>query len=161
MFFFNSLKTKTVEAFFLEAFQNANIPELPPKGARNSKSCGRSGYDTVNKKYCSYTLRTKIGKWEIDYRASYNKKEKTCSFSVMYFNLLINHPDTIKALKEANPYFSFYFNSQSVVMNSKPVRVKKMDDVKKAFYEFVKNWNESGIFGIYNKFKTNDELKKK
>lgn len=161
MCFFNKVKIKEVEAFFEEGFQNANIPELPPKGARNSASCGRSGYDTVNKTYCRYTLRTKIGKWDIDYSASYNKKAKVCSFTVMYFDLLINHPDTMKALREANPYFSFFFNSSSVVMNSKPVQVKKLDDVKKAFYEFVKNWNESGIFGIYNKFKTNKELKNK
>ena len=160
MCFFNKIKTKEVNDFFEYAWQNVDIPELPNKNSRNNSYCKRSSYDTVDKKYCAYTLRTKLGKWEIDYRSSYNAKTKTCSFYILYFNLTVNHPDTIKAFKENFPQFHFYFNASSLEVSTNQIPVKKLDDIKREFYKFVDNWNRSGLFNIFNKYKSNEEIKK-
>lgn len=160
MCFFNKIKTKDVYAFFEEAWQNANIPEFPPKGARRSKSFGVCEYNSLEKKYVSFKMRGNLGKWHMDYQATYFADKKTVFFRVYYFNLTVTNPDTIKAFKDSFKAFNFFFNSSDVVINSHEVPVKKLDDIKKAFYDFVKNWNESGIFKICNQYKSNEELKK-
>jgi hypothetical protein len=162
MCFFNKLKTKDIYNYLDAEWKVVDLPELPPKRERNYDTFATTHeYNTLKKDTMAYFIKLKKGRWNIGYNAYYNKKDKSMHFCVNYYNLTITNTETQKNVRETFKDYKFEMGLSFVTVNTKYYKVKNMDDVKSVFYTFINDWKNSGLYGIFDKFITNEELKAK
>lgn len=159
MCFFNKLKAKDVQDCFDNLWKTTDVIGFPKGASRNSVNFQVSPYNSLKKDSCSHTMHVNSGKWRMHYNAYYRQKDKEVDFTIWYINLTISNPDLEKAIKQEYKEFQFNFMPSAVIVASKKYKVKNMEQVKDAFYSFIKDWNKSGVYELMSKFKTNEELK--
>ncbi|MBQ3234812.1 MAG: hypothetical protein IJA97_01465 [Clostridia bacterium] len=159
--FFKKPKTKDVQQYFYREWKNTEMPGFPPKSSRNYENFKQSPYDTLNKTYCSASMKVKCGKWDLDYKVAYNRKENKVYLSVWYFNLTLPGADLQRAVNQTFKNYKIGYWPSAVTITSKDYTVKKISDIENAFHDIVREWKESGIYNFMDNFKTNEELKKK
>ena len=159
--FFKSLKTEDVFNYYKETVPNWMIAGYPLPSKRNAENFFISPYNVLKKDSCVFSMKVNNNGWRLDFSCYYDKKLKEVHANVWFMNLtLFESAQLQNAIRQTFKKFAFSFMPSATVV-FKPKKVcKKLSQVKEYMEEWVKEWNESGIFNFMCNFKKNEELKK-
>lgn len=161
MCFFSSLKTQEVFDYYKDTVPNWMIAGYPLPSKRNSENFLVSPYNVIKKESCVFSMKVTNNGWRLDFSCYYDKKKKEVHTSVWFMNLTLSNSTQLQnAIKQTFKQFNFGFLPTATIVSKEARVCKKLAQVKAYMEEWVKEWNDSGIFNFMCNFKKNEELKK-
>ena len=156
MCLFKKLKPKEVYDYLDTLWTNAELKELPKPSERNDENFTHANNNSFSVDDFSHTMKLLNNKWRIDYSSFYEFKKGRICHRVCYLNLIITDEEVQKTIKKSFKQYEFQFGLSYIVIYTKYAKVRKLEDVKKSFEDFISGWASSGLYDVFDEFPTSN-----